>query len=341
MYTPDGSGQYAALWTRDFAYMIENGYDLIPQDHIRAAIEYLIGGQRKDGCIPDRVQADGLAVYEAGPIGNPLGDPPTDNSQFLVKAVWYYVQQRRDELFFLKVMDALCQAMDYMPRNSDGLVYIHQGRPRSPYGFTDTVAKTGAVLFSSLLYWEACKCLTSLFRKTHHNKHAAIFEKRAALIEKNLTILWNDDPGIFMAASRDCRQIDTWGNIYALYINFPLGERKNRIVQFLAQNYERFVNAGQVRHLPVPEYWEKTLMAVEPGTYQNGAYWGTASGWLAWSLFESSPEIALQILLDLIEFYKRRGIYECISPGEFKIKDYVVNVVNPFGAIQKMIQHVQ
>ena len=85
LYTPDGEGHYGALWTRDFSYMVENAFDLIPKDQMKAAIRYLLNGQRKDGCIPDRVRVDGLAVYSAGPVDHPLGDPPTDNSQFMIK----------------------------------------------------------------------------------------------------------------------------------------------------------------------------------------------------------------------------------------------------------------
>jgi hypothetical protein len=30
LYTPDGKGNYRALWTRDFAYMVEGAGDLLP-----------------------------------------------------------------------------------------------------------------------------------------------------------------------------------------------------------------------------------------------------------------------------------------------------------------------
>ncbi len=73
LYTPDGEGNYRALWTRDFAYMVENAWDLLPVSDVRACLSVLLKGQRADGCIPDRVQADGLAVYSAGPADIPTG----------------------------------------------------------------------------------------------------------------------------------------------------------------------------------------------------------------------------------------------------------------------------
>ena len=38
LYTPDGRGNYRALWTRDFAYMMHGAGDLIPPDNARAGV---------------------------------------------------------------------------------------------------------------------------------------------------------------------------------------------------------------------------------------------------------------------------------------------------------------
>ena len=64
LYTPDGEGNYAALWTRDVAYMVENSIELLPPEDAKKAILYLLNGQRSDGCIPDRsreVDAEGAS----------------------------------------------------------------------------------------------------------------------------------------------------------------------------------------------------------------------------------------------------------------------------------------
>lgn len=69
MYTPDGLGNYRALWTRDFTYMVENAGDLIPKKDIENGIEYLLAGAADDGWIPDRVGPSGKACYTAGGPG--------------------------------------------------------------------------------------------------------------------------------------------------------------------------------------------------------------------------------------------------------------------------------
>ncbi|MCS7193266.1 MAG: hypothetical protein NZ937_09850, partial [Armatimonadetes bacterium] len=96
LYCPDGKGHYAALWTRDFAYMVENCPDMIPSERVEACIRYLLSGQRNDGCIPDRRQPDGLSVYSAGSVEHPAGEPPLDNSQFMVFPVCDYIEHTKN-----------------------------------------------------------------------------------------------------------------------------------------------------------------------------------------------------------------------------------------------------
>ena len=137
-----------------------------------------------------------------------MGDPPTDNSQFIVKLVADNVRATGDLDFFRGVAGKLVRTMDFTPRSRDGLVMIDPARPHSPYGFTDTIAKTGELLFSSLLYWEASRELAALFEKAGDAARAGEFEARAGSIERNLGSLWDEKAGMFLAASVDCRQID-------------------------------------------------------------------------------------------------------------------------------------
>ena len=164
LFTPDGVGSYGALWTRDYSYMVENAGDLLDPHEVRAAIVYLLRGQRADGCIPDRVQADGRPVYSAGAPDAPLGEPPTDNGQFMVNLVHDAVRLTGDLELAREHLHALRRGLEYIPRSERGLAYIAPGERRSPYGFTDTVAKTGELLFSSLLDWDACRKMADSMR---------------------------------------------------------------------------------------------------------------------------------------------------------------------------------
>ena len=338
LFTPDGVGNYHALWTRDFSYMVENAGDLIDPAEIRAAIRYLLDGQREDGCIPDRVQADGIAVYSAGPLGKPLGDPPTDNAQFMVNLVYDYAIETGDTDFAFEHLDALRRALDFTRRDADGLVNIIPGQPQSPYGFTDTIGKTGGLLFSSLLYWNACQHMIEM--SGWCGADASLYAERAAQTQRGLDLLWDEENGVFLAATLDCRQIDIWGNAFALYIGAVEGERRERILHFLHDHYDEYMLRGQVRHLLRGETWQRVIAppdVIVPETYQNGAYWATASGWVIDALNQIDPALAQKTAAELVADFQAHGIWECVNEGGYaKVEHYVVSITNPRGALLRL-----
>ena len=354
LYTPDGQGHYRALWTRDFAYMVEGAGDLIDPAEVRAAIEYLLRGQRADGCMPDRVQADGRAVYSAGAVGAPLGEPPTDNAQFMVLLVHDHVRRTGDLDLARQSLPALRRALDQVPRSAGGLVYIPPGRRQSPYGFTDTVAKTGELLFSSLLYWEACGKMASLCasdRGAAGGEEERSYRRRAEAVERGLDRLWDAQAGAYRAATMDNALVDVWGSAYAVYNGCARGERRDRLLAFLRDRYPAYAWRGQVRHLLRADHgsadprssdprsaghWERLLIPVAPGTYQNGAYWATASGWVLYALAQIDLPLARQMLGELIQDFRENGICECVNVGYRKLEHYVVSVVNPLGALRRL-----
>jgi hypothetical protein len=341
LYTPDGKGNYAALWTRDYSYMVENCLDLMPKEHASACIRYLLAGQRGDGCIPDRRQPDGISVYSAGPSNAPVGGPPLDNSAFMVFLVADYVERTGDLDFFRPTAKPLIKAMDYVPRSEAGLVWNDPRKPHSPYGFTDCVGKTGEQFFDSLLYWRACRRLAGLLHDTDNGGTAAHMEKRADLIEQNIARLWDEKASGFLAAGIDCRQLDLWGNAYAIYIDFPLGERRDPILRMLRDNYGRYAWHGQVRHLLKGEYWQRMLVPVERDRYQNGAYWATASGWVIYALAQVDRDLATRTIDDLITDFRTGGICECVGPNYRQLPDYVASGTNALGGIRRLVQHAK
>lgn len=335
LFTPDGKAHYAALWTRDFAYMVEYTADLIPQGHIEAGIRYLLRAQRADGAMPDRVRPDGMPVYVAGPENSPLGEPNLDNPPFLVIAVDAYLQRvspSHRQTLFQEWCAALDRGLDWVPLSPRGLVYNNPDKPHSPYGFTDCIGKTGELLMESLLYWRACRRLERWHRQVGRGQRAAEYSRRAREIETNLVRLWDDKEGAFLVATVDCKQIDIWGNAYALAIGFPLGERKAKLQHLLVERYEDYMWKGQVRHLFKGEYWQRLLTPVAPDRYQNGAYWATATGWVMQAIHPVNPRLAECTFNELIEDFKANGVYECIHPEYRQLESYVVSACNPLGS---------
>lgn len=330
LFTPDGVGHYGALWTRDFAYLVEHGAEFLRHDEVRAAIELLLAGQRADGAVPDRVNCRLTPIYYPGPVEHPLGaGPALDNPMFMVALVCYYHRHFDDADLAAVALPALRRALDFVPLNR-GLVFSDPQRPSCTYGFQDNMAKGGHDLFCSLLYVVACRQMAELDPST-----AEEWKRRASAAEDSLWLLWDDERGVYLAANEVCRQVDVWGNAFAAAHSIGEPARCQRAAQYLAEHYDALVYAGQVRHLPAPEYWERMFQPVPQDTYQNGGYWGTASGWLIDALRPIDPVLAERTLQDLLAGYRQEGILEWTTPQGGRGPDlYVATIVNVWSRIR-------
>ncbi|WP_339706129.1 hypothetical protein [uncultured Kriegella sp.] len=331
LHTPDGVGNYKALWTRDFYYMVEYAGDLMDPAEIRATIHYLINGQREDGCMPDRVNIDGKPVYSPGPDNNPMADHALDNGPFMALLVCSYANQFKDGALFRSVEEKLRKGLDFINRSASGLVYNDPENAQCVYGFTDTVKKTGNLLFSSLLYYKACKEMAVLCR-TYDFGDPEIYKVRAENIKKNMYTLLDEKSGMFWAADKDCKQIDIWGSAYAVSIGITNGEQSERISDYLIRNADQIFMNGQIRHLPGSDAgWHNLFVPIAKGTYQNGAYWATPLAWVVPVIAQQNKPLAKKILQDVIVDFQHNGINECINSDYKNIPNYVASATNVYG----------
>jgi hypothetical protein len=246
LFTPDGIGHYGALWTRDFAYLVDHGGEFLDAGETRAAIDVLLAGQRADGAVPDRVDRQLVPIFHPGGIGNPLGaGPALDNPMFLVSLVARHHRRHGDDELRQAALPALRRALAWVPRNR-GLVFNDAQRPSCTYGFQDTVAKGGHDLFCTLLFVVACRQMADL-----DPADGAAWRERAAEAEAGLWLLWDDEQGAWLAASEICRQIDVWGNAFAVAHGIGPADSRQRAARWLATHLDDCVHDGQVRHLAV------------------------------------------------------------------------------------------
>jgi len=341
VYTPGG---YVGLWPRDCYYLVHGVPQFVPAEDIRNIVRLVLRYQRPDGMVPKNVGLRGAGYVCWGP------PPEADSAQFVVLLTHEYYRRTSDRAFVKENLLRLKRAMDSMPRSELGLVWINPEAPHTPYGFTDNVVKTGNELFCSLLYWEASRRMAEMAKAVDEKATEEDFLARAALIEKNLASLWDENSGMYMAASEACRQIDVWGSAYMVYIRFPDAPKRRRVCRYLVEHYAQVVYAGQVRHLPLGQYWEnwqgwrnwpewkdRHVKPFAKDTYQNGAYWGTASGWVAYAIAQVDPVLASKMLGDMIDYYRRFDAYECVNrTGYRKCPRYAASVANPLSAIRRL-----
>lgn len=333
MYTPDGLGNYAALWTRDFAYMVEYAGNLLPMEDVRACLEHLMAGAAKNGWIPDRVDANGNVFYTAGGSEFP-GLPNLDTGTYLVIAADCYLNNLEESAAkaqFAQWKDTLMKGVDCMPVNEDGLILNDTTPAHSPYGFTDCIQKTGLLAMESLLLWRAADILAKWL-----GAEGGRYRMWKKCIEEHFCETFWDERGMLLAGTGVCRQIDVWASCFAVSAGFPLGEEKKRaIAKWLIDHYDGIVQRGQIRHLPEGEFWEKTFIEVEPGTYQNGAFWATPTGWFADAIAEENRALAEKTLKDVLKDFEENGVFECVNGDYRKLDTYVVSATNVYGACKK------
>lgn len=341
MYTPDGVGNYKALWMRDFAYMVEGYPEGMPLGDIRENIEYLLGGQRADGAMPDHVQGNGVPQYcpnndncvSMGP------EPTADNSPFAVKLVYDYWKLSGDLSLFNEHSADLIRALRFTRRSPDNsLVYILPERSGSPYGFTDGVFKTGDLLFTSLLYYEAADNLSQMLATSGDDATAQQWKTEARQVKADVQTLYDPESGMFLAASLQNRQIDVWGSAYAAYLGVATKSQQLGVAQYLKDNFDDLVLRGQARQLAPGEFWEHCTLDGSPGVYQNGGYWGTGNTWIALTLAKVDRSLAQQMLIDMTKDYMENGINEWVSdnPPAVGVREYVSTATNPIPAMNEL-----
>jgi hypothetical protein len=339
IYAPCGAF-YRGLWPRDYEYVVEGAGDILKPDDLRAVCKLLIRHQKTNGWVPIMINPEltNFAYVNGGP------KQESDAAQFFVKLVYQDFLRSKDVAFAASALDPMKRAMDSTPRDQRGLVWIDPKRWHTGYGFTDGTGKSGQELFSSLLYWECCGSIAKMARAAGKEEYAADFTARAKLIKQHIDDLKDGKTGLYFAASKTCRQLDVWGNAYLVYIGFPDDARRLRISRYLADHYDQFVYAGQVRHLFGNEYWERIVGGdCSPGIYQNGGYWGTASGWTAYAIAQVNPALASRMFGDLIDYYQTYGPYESVNDAvqHRRNKFYSASVTLPLAALRRLSEETE
>ncbi|MGE5295588.1 MAG: hypothetical protein ACM3VT_12225 [Solirubrobacterales bacterium] len=329
---------YEAFWLRDYAYTLEGSINSYSDKELTDACRLFIRSLRADGAGVDCVKFDGTPIYKPG-FGSMGENPVADGSQFTVAVAWHMYRKTKDAQLLRECVDPLIKTMNAVPRNPEtSLVHIKSGKPwdRCPYGFTDTVHKTGDELFCSLLYVEASRrladLLTSAGRTADAEKWKAESERVAQSVRK---VFWDPQVGLFRAATVCCREHDIWGSAFAVYLGVADREQSMAIAKCFQKNYAGIVQNGQIRHLLPGVYWEK---AGERDTYQNGAYWATPTGWFVYALDLADPALADRTVLDMVKDFQAGGACEWIFNGKRQIPNYLASASLPLAGIRAMVE---
>jgi hypothetical protein len=162
-------------------------------------------------------------------------------------------------------------------------------------------------------------------------------------------------PGWLIASTENGQQPDVWGTLYAHHLKLLPEDFRQRSFRTIAAAVRAgtITHQGAVRHLPTdhdhsPESaWQQVAPGVPRGTYQNGGYWHTPTGWLIAALHQEEPDLARQIFNDYIahlrteDFRKGKDFgapWECFGKdnGHHQNPVYMASVAVPYAVLRDL-----
>lgn len=375
---PGGRGAYPAFWIRDYAMSLDA--NLITADEQRHALLLTANHQQDEdwelpsgsfvpaGAIPDHISLGDKPIFYPGTLEDFEGQggprwgllPSLDDHFFFVHMAYVYVKQTGDTALLHEtvrgrtILERLRWAYGVPPHRADNaLLRVDDSNRGVSFGFVDTVVHTGDLLFGSLLKYQGARELAWLYRKAGDRDAARSLEADADAIQKALVPTFQTPEGMLRASTGRSNQPDVWGTAYAVYIGALRGRAWEDACRVLARSYRDGTLSwrGNVRHVRTTDdfssssMWEST--DVQKNRYQNGAYWGTPVGWVAYALAQVNPNAAQQLaqeyLMELRGGDYRLGLeygspWECMHPeGDHRQNPvYMTSVTCPLAALRRI-----
>jgi hypothetical protein len=375
---PGGRTCYPAFWIRDYAMSLESGLvTLEEQKHMLL----LTANHQQDeewqlpsgsivtpGSIPDHISFGGKPIFYPGTIEDYDGQggarwgilPSLDDAYFFIHMATVYVQEcgdaaiLRQEIRGRSLLRRLEEAYAMPPsRPGSGLVYADEDRRGVTFGFVDTITHSGDLLFCSLLKYRAATEIADLAGLLDDAKTAARYRDAAGALKQAIGKTFVLGDGFLKASTEKSAQPDVWGTAFAVYTGALEPAAEQRACQALARTFRDGTIAwrGNIRHVPTTgDFSRETAWEVSLGPknrYQNGAYWGTPTGWVAHAIAQVDLDLARRLaasfVAELREGDFRKGDafgspWECMHPdgGHRQNPVYMTSVTCPLAAFRRL-----
>jgi hypothetical protein len=296
---PCADGVYQGIWPDDFLYPLLAEPALAERGELQRVAEFLTESLVDLAYVPDRVRRDGLPILSPGGERSPLSwDMPRHLPGAWVRLL-DVLEQHGVDWPRRREWAALIERSFARVSFARGLVYVDPQRPLVGFGFNDTIAITGLELFSSLVLLRGFERAERLFEREVSSETLERWRERAAGIRAGLGALFDPELGGFAGGSCDGRQLSVWGSALAA----PLATQDQRatIVETLRAKRDAVFLRGCTRHVAEPAGWSRTLASVPAGSYQNGGFWPTGTGYVLPLLAELDPDRAAVLASELAE----------------------------------------
>jgi hypothetical protein len=367
---PGGRSCYPAFWIRDYAMSIESGFvTQEEQKHmllLTAATQCdqtvitTAGSMIPVGAIADHIRIDdGKPIFFPGTYdfngqgGKTWGMlPPYCDQFYFIEMAYAYVKKcssskiLKSEINGVRLIDRLEMAYKVPPTRQKGVIIYNTDDFRGiDFGFRDAINITGDLCFPSLLKYKASLEMAELFELIKRKDKAETYRDIAHQLKREIPPLFCDHRGMLRASTGKSSQADVWSTALAVWFGVLEGEQLIKTCRFLAEAYKNgtLANRGNIRHILSSDdfnnstAWETSL--VKKNDYQNGAYWGTSTGWICNAIAKvdvlAAKKLSKEYIDDLRAGDFRKGVkygapWECYNTGDPQNAVYMATVTCPF-----------
>lgn len=339
LHSSSVSTTYRGIWPDDFLYpmLINPGmYNRKKLNDIAAFLTDSIVGL---DCFPDRIESDGMPVMVPGPLQHPQGHSmPLHLPGAWIRLIdylekWGAIIPRKEA--WGRVFQ---RSMEMVPF-SCGLAYNDPQYPGVGFGFHDTEAITGFVLISSMDLYFGLKRAIRLFAGHVKESWITYWKQIAQRVPDNLYRLYDKRQGAFFAGSKDCRQVDVWGNGLAYWMVAP--DIQKGIVRYFLRNRELIFNGGFTRQITESGGWQRHLVDGKAGSYVNGGFWSVGTGWVLPAIANQDRYLAAEIGNEMVDTLIKNNFREWIAKDGTGggASGFVTSVAVPMMGLKAIIEN--
>ena len=372
---PGGRDCYPAFWIRDYAMSLESGF--VTETEQKHMLELTASTQcdrtwitKAGSMVPAGAIADHIRIDDSRPVyypgtfdydnqgGKTWGMvPPYCDQYFFIHMAHYYVKSASSAEYLLaeingiRLIDRLEMAYNMPPTRQDGvLVYTNDDFRGVDFGFRDVIYITGDLCLPSLLKYRASVEMAEMYDMIGRNDKAGIYRNIAGRIRNEIRQVFYDERGMLLASTGCSSQPDVWSTALAVYFKVLEESDMKKSCLFLRDSHKNgtLSKRGNIRHILTSDdfsdltAWEKSL--AKKGTYQNGAYWGTPTGWVCYAIamvdVTAAEKLAKEYIDDLREGDYRKGNefgapWECYNEDSQQNSVYLTTVSCPYAVFSR------
>jgi GH15 family glucan-1,4-alpha-glucosidase len=290
-----GYRNFRESWARDFGFATYGLLALEEHKTVQDTLEAFFWHQRPQGQLPVKLQSLNVFTrYIHSLFGReqPLERQLTpkyrsghrtaslDGQALLVIAACEYITQTRDRDFALEHWEALQMSIQWLQlyKQRHGAL-LHQAAYAD---WADSVARSGAVLYTNVVYWKALQEMSCLADFLGYQGDISFYQQMAKQVRSDLLHrLWRPHFGYF-ATSQVLDNLSSAGNLLAVAWGLPDEEKSNCILDALRAAEMATPVPTQAAKPPYPD----SMIAIE-NRLGGLANYHTEGAWLwigAWHL---------------------------------------------------------